>query len=104
MLTLNDQSISYTIPSKTAAWFNMDTIEDIEKYSLPEFFRGVYPSKTPTTYMEYRNFMIRLYRMNPQTYVTATSKYRFVVSFVFDSVPSSFVWRRMCYCEVACLP
>ena len=74
MLAMNDQTSSYTIPSQTAAWFNMDSIEDIEKYSLPEFFRGVYPSKTPTTYKEYRNFMINLYRMNPMTYVTATSK------------------------------
>ena len=62
------------IPSKTAAWFDMETIAELEKYSLPEFFRGVYPSKTPATYKEYRNFMIRLYRMNPMTYVTATSK------------------------------
>ena len=97
MLTLNDQSISYTIPSKTAAWFNMDTIEDIEKYSLPEFFRGVYPSKTPTTYMEYRNFMIRLYRMNPQTYVTATSKYLFLVSLAICSVSSPLVRRCLCH-------
>ena len=41
---------------------------------MPEFFRGVYPSKTPNTYKEYRDFMIKLYRMNPQTYITATSK------------------------------
>ena len=53
----------------------MDSIADIERQSLPEFFRGVYPSKTPSTYKEYRDFMIKLYRMNPQTYITATSKY-----------------------------
>ena len=74
ILTPNDQVTSYIIPSKTASWFDLDSIADIEKYSLPEFFRGVYPSKTSTTYKEYRNFMVRLYRMNPMTYVTATSK------------------------------
>ena len=49
----------------TADWFNMDTIAEVERQSLPEFFRGVYPSKTPSTYKEYRDFMIKLYRMSP---------------------------------------
>lgn len=69
------ESQSFTIPSKTADWFDIESIAEIEKQSLPEFFRGVYPSKTPSTYKEYRDFMIKLYRMNPQTYITATSKY-----------------------------
>lgn len=68
------ESQSFTLPSKTADWFDMDTIAEVERQSLPEFFRGVYPSKTPNTYKEYRDFMIKLYRMNPQTYITATSK------------------------------
>lgn len=57
----------------TADWFDMDSIADVERQSLPEFFRGVYPSKTPKTYKEYRDFMIKLYRMNPLTYITATT-------------------------------
>ena len=68
------ESQSFSIPSMTADWFNMDTIAEVERQSLPEFFRGVYPSKTPSTYKEYRDFMIKLYRMNPQTYLAATSK------------------------------
>ena len=68
------ESQSYSLPSKTADWFDMDSIAEIEMQSLPEFFRGVYPSKTPSTYKEYRDFMIKLYRMNPQAYITATSK------------------------------
>ena len=68
------ESQNYSLPSKTADWFDMDSIADIERQSLPEFFRGVYPSKTPSTYKEYRDFMIKLYRTNPQTYITATSK------------------------------
>ena len=68
------ESQSFSIPSMTADWFNMDTIAEVERQSLPEFFRGVYPSKTPSTYKEYRDFMIKLYRTNPQTYLAATSK------------------------------
>ena len=52
----------------------MDSIHEIEKDSLPEFFNGRFPSKTPHTYKEYRNFMILLYRQNPNAYLTATSK------------------------------
>jgi SWI/SNF related-matrix-associated actin-dependent regulator of chromatin subfamily C len=64
------------IPS-CSAWFETDNYENkihsIEEESLPEFFSGRYPSKTPTVYKEYRNFMIALYRMNPTVYLSATS-------------------------------
>jgi len=73
-------SQSFTIPSMTADWFDLDAIAEVERQSLPEFFRGVYPSKTPATYKEYRDFMIKLYRMSPQTYLTATSKWTTDVS------------------------
>ena len=53
----------------------METIAEVERQSLPEFFRGVYPSKTPATYKEYRDFMIKLYRMSPHSYLTATGKF-----------------------------
>ena len=45
----------------------------MERDSLPEFFTGIYPSKTPQTYKEYRDFMINLYRQNPITYLTGTT-------------------------------
>ena len=67
------ESVNYSIPSATADWFSMDDIAEIERQSLPEFFRGVYPSKTPTSYIEYRNFMISLYRASPTQYITATT-------------------------------
>jgi SWI/SNF related-matrix-associated actin-dependent regulator of chromatin subfamily C len=46
--------------------------------SLPEFFNGKYPSKTPLTYKEYRNFMFQLYRQNPVSYLAATSNIIFI--------------------------
>ncbi len=49
------------IPSSTADWFDPDSISSIERDSLPEFFTQFYPSKTPQTYKEYRDFMIALY-------------------------------------------
>ena len=67
------ESSSLVLPSATAAWFDIERIAEVEKESLPEFFCGIYPSKRPASYLEYRNFMIRLYRMNPTLYLTATA-------------------------------
>jgi hypothetical protein len=53
------------VPAAAADWFDAESIAQVEKDSLPEFFTGVYPSKTPNVYKEYRNFMIQLYRLNP---------------------------------------
>lgn len=66
------------IPS-CSAWFDGQKIHLIEKESLPEFFSGKYPSKNPTTYMHYRNFMIRTYRENPEQYLTGTACRRALV-------------------------
>jgi hypothetical protein len=63
------------VPSNAAEWFTLDGIHQIEKDSMPEFFNGKYPSKTPQIYKEYRNFMVQLYRQNPIAYLSATSKY-----------------------------
>ena len=57
------------VPSTTIdIWFDPENydnkIHPIEEESLPEFFSGKYPSKTPQVYKEYRNFMIMLYRMS----------------------------------------
>lgn len=50
-------------------WFDpvnfQNKITSVEEENLPEFFSGRYPSKTPSVYKEYRNFIIKLYRMNP---------------------------------------
>ena len=62
----------------SAKWFNMEEIHDIEKASLPEFFNGKYPSKTPEIYKKYRNFIINLYRQNPVVYLTATACRRYL--------------------------
>ena len=62
----------------SAKWFNIDDIHDIERISLPEFFNGKYPSKTPEIYKKYRNFIINLYRQNPAVYLTATACRRYL--------------------------
>ncbi len=62
------------VPSAAAEWFNLDEIHELEIDSIPEFFNGRYPSKTPQIYKEYRNFMVLLYRQNPIVYLNATSK------------------------------
>mmetsp|Transcript_6057 Transcript_6057/g.5465 ORF Transcript_6057/g.5465 Transcript_6057/m.5465 type:complete len:194 (+) Transcript_6057:155-736(+) len=61
------------VPSEAADWFSFEEVHSLEMSSLPEFFSGKYPSKTPQIYMEYRNFMVQLYRQNPLSYLTATT-------------------------------
>ncbi|KAG2732922.1 hypothetical protein G9P44_003912 [Scheffersomyces stipitis] len=56
-----------------ACWFNMKKIHQIEKESLPEFFGSSHPSKSPKIYVNYRNFMINSYRLNPNEFLTLTS-------------------------------
>lgn len=62
-------------PPPQAKWFRIDTIHDIEKQALPEFFSGKNPTKTPQIYKEYRDFMITSYRQNikPQNTITGSS-------------------------------
>jgi SWIRM domain len=40
--------------------------------SLPEFFCGKFPHKNPATYLDYRNYIIKLYRESPNAYLSAT--------------------------------
>ena len=57
----------------SSGWFNFDNIHEIEIKSLPEFFCGKYPSKTPEIYKTYRNFIINLYRENSAMYLTSST-------------------------------
>ncbi|BFZ61518.1 SWI/SNF and RSC complex subunit Ssr2 [Saitoella coloradoensis] len=69
---LAEQTHEVVIPSY-AGWFDMTTIDPLEKKSLPEFFNGRNRSKTPTVYKDYRDFMINTYRLNPEEYLTFTA-------------------------------
>ncbi len=62
---------SFIIPS-CSAWFSLDKIHEIEMQSLPEFFCGKFPHKNPANYLDYRNFIIKLYRESPNSYLSAT--------------------------------
>nr|NVI75746.1 moira [Cucujiformia]NVI75763.1 moira [Cucujiformia] len=56
-----------------AAWFDYNSIHEVEKRGLPEFFNGRNKSKTPEIYLAYRNFMVDTYRLNPTEYITSTA-------------------------------
>lgn len=71
-ITVLPQSNEIIVPSYSA-WFKIDTINDIEKSALPEFFNNKNKSKTPLIYKDYRDFMINTYRLNPVEYLTVTA-------------------------------
>ncbi|CDK25033.1 unnamed protein product [Kuraishia capsulata CBS 1993] len=62
------------IPSY-AAWFDMNSIHEIEKRSLPEFFETS-KFKSAKIYKEFRDFMINAYRLNPMEFLTVTAARR----------------------------
>lgn len=72
------QTHAIVIPSY-ASWFNMNKIHQIERDSLPEFFKTSHPSKSPKIYANYRNFMVNAYRLNPNEYLTLTACRRTLV-------------------------
>ena len=66
------QRHAVVLPSYST-WFDMHTIHETEKRSLPEFFNSRNRSKTPAIYKDYRDFMINTYRLNPSEYLTVTA-------------------------------
>ncbi|KAJ3233219.1 hypothetical protein HDU78_006568 [Chytriomyces hyalinus] len=70
--SLAKQTHEIVIPSHST-WFSFDTIHSIERKSLPEFFNGLHPSKTPSIYKNHRNFMVNSFRINPGEYLTITA-------------------------------
>ena len=69
---LISQTHAIVLPSYSA-WFDMNTIHQIERKALPEFFNTRNRSKTPAVYKDYRDFMINAYRLNPVEYLTVTA-------------------------------
>lgn len=68
-----NQKQPISVPSCTQ-WFSMDGIHEIETKTLPEFFCGVFPGKTPEVYKQFRNYVINLYRENTNSYLSSSSK------------------------------
>lgn len=69
---LMTQTHAIVLPSYST-WFDMNTIHDIERKAMAEFFNNRNRSKTPAVYKDYRDFMINTYRLNPVEYLTVTA-------------------------------
>lgn len=69
---LISQTHAIVLPSYST-WFDMNSIHDIERKAMAEFFNNRNRSKTPAVYKDYRDFMINTYRLNPVEYLTVTA-------------------------------
>lgn len=67
------QQLTEIIIPSFSAWFQFGLINEIEEKALPEFFNNKNKSKTPQVYMDYRDFMVNTYRLNPHEYLTVTA-------------------------------
>ncbi|XP_066158946.1 SWI/SNF complex subunit SMARCC2-like isoform X1 [Euwallacea fornicatus] len=63
----------YIIIPSYSSWFDYNSVHEIEKRAMGEFFNSRNKSKTPEIYMAYRNFMVDTYRLNPTEYITSTA-------------------------------
>ncbi len=54
-------------------WFSFDSINELEKKSLPQFFNSQSLYHTPQAYQKIRNFIIQTWRLNPNQYLTITA-------------------------------
>ncbi|CAA7407253.1 unnamed protein product [Spirodela intermedia] len=66
------------VPSHSR-WFSFGEIHATERRILPEFFDGKSPSKNPSLYMYYRDFIVRRFRENPARKISFTEVRRSLV-------------------------
>lgn len=57
-------------------WFSMQSVHEIERKALPEFFEGRYASKNEGTYREIRNFIVQTWRESHKEYLSGTAARR----------------------------
>jgi SWI/SNF related-matrix-associated actin-dependent regulator of chromatin subfamily C len=69
---LISQTHAIVLPSYST-WFDMNSIHEIERKAMAEFFNNRNRSKTAAVYKDYRDFMINTYRLNPVEYLTVTA-------------------------------
>ncbi|RDY08820.1 SWI/SNF complex subunit SWI3D, partial [Mucuna pruriens] len=50
-------------------WFSWTNIHPIEKCTLPSFFNGKTENRTPDTYMEIRNYIMKRFHTNPNVQI-----------------------------------
>jgi hypothetical protein len=74
----NSSNEEFPIPS-CSSWFRFEEINEIERRALPEFFPvEVSKFKSPEIYREYRDFMIKTFRMRPKEYLSVTTCRRYL--------------------------
>lgn len=73
------QNEEFPIPS-CSSWFKFEEINEIERRALPEFFPPE-PTKfkSPEIYREYRDFMIKTFRMRSKEYLSVTTCRRYLI-------------------------
>lgn len=71
-LNLKEYASRAMIIPSCSSWFDLDKIHEIEMQTLPEFFCAKFPHKNPSTYFNFRNSIIKMYRERPSAYLSAT--------------------------------
>ncbi|KAL0227942.1 hypothetical protein RCL1_004085 [Eukaryota sp. TZLM3-RCL] len=67
------RELALAVLPERAQWFNLDSINQIEIDSFPEYFDEKIRSKSPQLYKYLRNFVVKAWRQHPDEYLTFTS-------------------------------
>ncbi|KAI4295536.1 hypothetical protein L6164_035575 [Bauhinia variegata] len=59
---------AHVVPSH-CGWFSWTDIHPIEKHTLPSFFNGKTENRTPDTYIEIRNWIMKKFHANPNALI-----------------------------------
>lgn len=80
----NNSNEEFPIPS-CSLWFSFEEVNEIERRALPEFFESSAEKfKNPAVYKEYRDFMIKTFRMRPKEYLSVTTCRRYLTGDVLS--------------------
>ncbi|GLT42774.1 hypothetical protein SLA2020_167580 [Shorea laevis] len=61
-------SNAHVVPNH-CGWFSWTQVHPLEKCTLPSFFNGKIPARTPDIYMDIRNWIMRKFHANPNTQI-----------------------------------
>ncbi|GLU02917.1 hypothetical protein SLE2022_201480 [Rubroshorea leprosula] len=62
------ESTAHVVPNH-CGWFSWTKIHPLEKHTLPSFFNGKIPTRTPDIYMEIRNWIVKKFHANLNTQI-----------------------------------
>ncbi|CAH9100549.1 unnamed protein product [Cuscuta europaea] len=66
---IRSRDVNVHVVPTHAGWFSWTKVHSLEEKTMPSFFNGKSPNRTPEMYMEIRNWIMKKYHLDPNTRV-----------------------------------